>query len=343
MAKTPKKAGPYAYISNSASSSVTVIDTSTKKIVVERIRVGGNPGGLALTPKEEFLYVGNANPASHSVSVIEVGSWKVTKPAVDVGLCPTSLAVSTDGGAVYVALQDPEPYESTLRMRSAVCTISAKSNRVTAVTDLSFGGPPVDGWPAPEGGCGAVGELAIRPDRPQLYVPVSLANKIAVIDTVTNCVLKTFQGGSGPWLVFAPNAQRFYEVNTYNLGGGIRVFNPADDSVEEDNISPGSPCKTPESLAVAPDSKRLYVACVDSNSLSVIDATDPAYPVIGKIMLPFQPPPVAVTQDGGEVWVVGGGDDASALVYETRNYTLTDTIHLPDGGPDRIVIGKKVY
>jgi len=338
VANNSKKAGPYAYISNSASSSVTVIDTSTRQIVVPRIRVGGNPGGLALTPDQAFLYVGNANPASHSVSVIETKRHTVVAK-VDVGLCPSSVAASADGGTVYVGLQDPNPYDSTLRMRSAVCAISTATHTVTAVIDLSFGGPPVNGWPAPEGGCGAVGELAIRPGRPQLYVPVSLANKIAVIDTVSNRVIKTFQTGSGPWLAFAPDGRRFYEVNTYNLG--IRVFNAADDSMGQDNISPVQ-CATPESLAVTPDSERLYVTCVDSNSLSVIDATKSTYPVIGSVRLPFQPPPVAITPDGGEVWVVGGGDEATVLVIETRTNTVMAEISLPDGGPDRIVIGPEV-
>src|ERR1035438_9282736 len=169
-----KKTGHYAYISNSGSSSVTVIDTATKQIVVPRIRVGGNPGALALTPHKAFLYVGNGNTASHSVSVIETKRHTVVAE-VDVGLCPSSLAASTDGSTVYVGLQEPNPFVSTLRMRSAVCAISTATHRVTAVIDLSFGGPPVNGWPAQQGGCGAVGELAMRPDRPQLYAPVSLA------------------------------------------------------------------------------------------------------------------------------------------------------------------------
>src|ERR1035438_3529842 len=94
-----KKTGHYAYISNSGSSSVTVIDTATKQIVVPRIRVGGNPGALALTPHKAFLYVGNGNTASHSVSVIETKRHTVVAE-VDVGLCPSSLAASTDGSTV---------------------------------------------------------------------------------------------------------------------------------------------------------------------------------------------------------------------------------------------------
>ena len=342
MAKKSKTTGPYAYISNSASSSITVIDTSTRQVVGSPIRVGGNPGGLSLTPKEEFLYVANGNPASHSVSVIDTSVNKVVA-RIDVGLCPSTVAASADGNTIYAGLLDPNPYDKTLRMRDAVCAISTRTNKMIAMIDMSFGGMPVGNsdWPEPEGGCGGVGTLAMRPNRPHLYVPISNANKIAVIDTISNCVIKTFQAGSGPGLAFAPNALHFYEVCTYNLG--LTVFDASDDSMVP-NVSQDLGCQTPEVVAVTPDSGRLYVLCVDSHSISVRDATKPGFPVIGGgVQLPFQPSALAFTPDCAYAYVLGGGDDAKVIVIETLHNTVFDTIKLPDGGPDGIVIGKKTY
>ena len=349
--KISTKSGPYAYINTSASSSVTVVDITTK-VEVERIPVGSNMGALALTPNEEFLYTATAVSGTYHVSVVKTGSWKVVAK-VDVslafGLSPSSMAATPDGKTVYVALHDPKN-KTIFQTRSAVCAISTRTNKVTAVIDLSYAGPPVNGWPSPVpgcalvGGCGSVGQLAIRPNCPQLYAPVGYANKIAVIDTASNRVIKTFQAGSGPWLAFAPNGRRYYVVNTYNLG--IRAFNASDDSMSPNPISPGGVCGAPESLAVTPNSKRLYVACVDSDSLSVIDF-DPkrnTYSFVGNIPLPDKPFPVAITPNGGEVWAVTGGDTApQAIVIDTRTNTVVKTIPLPGAGPDRIVIGKKIY
>lgn len=343
MANTSNNAGPYAYISNSASSSVTVLDLATKNVVKAGIHVGDNPGPMVLKDSA-YLYVGNENfETSHSVSVIEVGSWNVSQP-IDVSqndkLCPTSMALSPDGATVYVALQDPDPEDDFFQVRSAVCAIATtghQKNTITAVIDLSYGGPPVDNWPSSDGGCGAVGELAVRVDRGQLYAPVGLANKIAVVDIRTNWVIKTLEAGSGPWLAFAPNGLHYYEVNTYNLG--VRIFNAADDSMGADSISPES-CETPESLVVTPDSRWLYIACVDSSSLCVIDTQNLAAPPV-TIDLPFKPSsPPAITPDGKEVWAVGGGDDAVLVVIPTSTNIPGTPISLPQGGPARIVFGK---
>jgi YVTN family beta-propeller protein len=349
MAKSSGRAsivsGPYAFISNSGSASVTVVEWPTKKIVVDRIRVGGNPGAMVLDRAQDFLYVANANPASHSLSVIEIKSGTVVDK-IDVGrgvgLCPTSLALSTDGGTVYAALQDPHPSDSIFQVRSAICGIATSGrdkNTVTAEIDMSFGGPPVGNWPSVDGGCGGVGELAIRPGGHLLYAQVSCANKIVVIDTNTNQVVKTFQSGSGPWLSWAPNGQHYYEVNTYNLGGGVTVFN-ANDKVEESYISPGPGAKTPESLAVTPDSKKLYVACVDSDSLAVIDAKN--YSVLATVKVGVAPPPVGITPDGEEVWVMGGGDN-QFIVVPTSTNVADDPIPLPDSGATRVVFGTRTY
>ena len=345
MANTSISARLYAYISNSASASVTVLDAMTKTVVIPSITVGDNPGPMALTQDGAYLYVGNENyTTSHSVSVIETGPRRVVA-TIDVSqnakLCPTSMALSPDGGTVYVALHDPDPEDDFFQVRSAVCAIATsgpKQNTITAAIDLSFGGPPVDNWPSADGGCGALGELAVRTNPDQLYAPVGGANKIAVIDTKTNWVVKTIPAGSGPWLAFAPNGLHYYEVNTYNLG--VTVFNAADDSMAAEDISPNS-CETPESLVVTPDSRWLYIACVDSSSLCVIDSKNLAGQPL-TIPLPFKPSsPPAITPDGSEVWAVGGGDDAVLVVIPTSTNIPSAPIPLPQGGPARIVFGRR--
>jgi DNA-binding beta-propeller fold protein YncE len=298
---------------------------------------------MVLTPEEAFLYVANNDSSSHSVSVIEVGSWRTVVPPVDVGmganLNPTSLAVTSDGRKVFVALQDPASINLTVQKRSDVCVINTATNTVTAVIDANIAGAPVNNWPDSPGR-GLVGELAIRPRSPLLYAPIMRANRIAVIDTEKDCVLRDFPAGSGPWLAFAPDGEHFYEVCTQNLG--LAVFKTAGDS-RELNFFP-SQCATPECVAVTPDSKRLYVTCVGSGNLSVIDASDAAYPVIHTIQLPWRPPaPVGISPDGSEVWAMGGGDKPELVVIETKNNSESIRKSIPDAGPARVIFGSKIY
>jgi YVTN family beta-propeller protein len=348
MATKSKTTGPYAYVSNSASSSVTVIDTSNPSnptVVGSPIRVGSNPAGLVLTPKEDFLYVANSNSVSHSVSVIDTRNNKaVCKIDVGnkVGLFPTSMAISQDGTTIYAGLMYPDN-ENTFRMRDAVCAIDTKTNKVIAMIDISFGGMPViNQWPSSKGGCGGVGTLAMRPNVPELYVPIGYANKIAVIDTSSKCVTRTFPAGSGPGLAFDPNnSQQYYEVCTYNLN--FAVFNASTDSYSSPTIAIEG---TPEVVAVSPNSSRIYVLCVDPRKPTDTDRNVavivPGNPV-SYIAIPMVPSALAFTQDSKYAYVVGGGDDAKLFVIRTDLNQVIDSISLPEGGADGIVIGKQTY
>jgi len=61
-------AEPYAYIANSRSNNVVVIDVSTHE-VVDTVGVGVFPQGVAVTPDGQLVYV--VNESSDNVSVID--------------------------------------------------------------------------------------------------------------------------------------------------------------------------------------------------------------------------------------------------------------------------------
>jgi len=87
-----------AYVSNEKSNTVSVIDTTTKIVVVPSIPVGASPTGVAVTPDGSHVYVTNFGAAT--VSVIDTTTNTVVA-TIPVGVNPSGVA-ATDRN-VYVA------------------------------------------------------------------------------------------------------------------------------------------------------------------------------------------------------------------------------------------------
>src|SRR5690606_10111281 len=85
-------AGPYAYITNANSNSVSVIDTSTNTVIAT-IPVGTFPYGVAVSPNGTRVYI--INELGNNVSVIDTTTNAVIA-TIPVGLVPTGVAVSPD-------------------------------------------------------------------------------------------------------------------------------------------------------------------------------------------------------------------------------------------------------
>src|SRR6266853_131948 len=65
----------FAYVADTDSNSVSVIDTTSNKLI-DTVAVGDNPIGVAITPDGSRAYV--TNPFSNSVSVIDTATNSVT-------------------------------------------------------------------------------------------------------------------------------------------------------------------------------------------------------------------------------------------------------------------------
>lgn len=92
-------ASVYAYIANTTSNDVAVIDTATNTVVAT-IGVGAFPYGVAVSPGSLKVYVTNISDAT--VSVIDATTNTVVA-TIGVGLDPYGVAVSPDGTRAYVA------------------------------------------------------------------------------------------------------------------------------------------------------------------------------------------------------------------------------------------------
>jgi YVTN family beta-propeller protein len=93
----PAHAQPFAYVTDTFSNTVSVIDTTTNTVVAI-VPVGSDPFGVAITPNGAFAYV--ADDGSNAVSVINTASNTVVA-TVPVGSGPSGVAITPNEARVY--------------------------------------------------------------------------------------------------------------------------------------------------------------------------------------------------------------------------------------------------
>lgn len=220
-------AQPFAYVLNSNSGSVSVIDVASKA-VVSTIAVGGFPEGMSITPDGAFVYVANGN--FNSVIVIDTATNTIVA-TIPVGNTPWAIAFTPDGAFAYVVNQGDE----------SVSVVHTGSKTVVA-TIPSVGTRPL--------------RIAITPDGNFAYVADFGTSSVFVIDTASNTVVKIIPGLSFQPLgiAFTPDGTFAY-VATVN-SNRVYVINAATNSVVQ-VIGVGA---APNGLAVTPDGAFVYVA-----------------------------------------------------------------------------------
>lgn len=159
---------PYAYVTNQAANTVSVVDTATDTLVTT-IPVGTRPRRLAINAFATELYV--SNQGSNTVSVINTDDSSPLKNTVvatiPVGNGPAGLVYSVDGTKVYVVNATD----------STVSVIDAVQRQVVGTIAV---GPQVSaGLFAPHG-------IAIQPNGQKVFLVNGTGNSISVIDTATN-------------------------------------------------------------------------------------------------------------------------------------------------------------
>jgi YVTN family beta-propeller protein len=214
VAYTPD--GRKAYVANTASGTVSVIDTNIANGVIQRprmhIRVGTEPYGLALTPNGRRLYVTNAR--SHSVSVIDTATDTVQATIGNVGVEPRGIAITNDGDAddddelVYVTQFLGQRIPGRVDGRD-----DAKSGRVTILstsTQAIVGSVVLN--PVADTGFKAAGDALARipPGAGFTFTTGAYPNQLNGIAIRGNFAFVPSTGAS-------PNGPVRFDVNTHSL------------------------------------------------------------------------------------------------------------------------------
>lgn len=244
--------GTLAYVANSGSNSVSVVDTDTWETAAT-IGVGGGPGRVALDADRGLAYV--TNYTSHSVSVIDT-TTNTVRNTVDVGINPIGLAVATlapFAPAVYVANRgsDSVTYINT----------SFAPGEVAGVGSISVGRNPY-------------GVAATR-DGANVYVTNLGSGTVSVIDTYTQAVTATIEVGPAPTgIAVNPDGTRVY-VSGLAVGATgtmLSVIDTATNTVTARFSVDKTTIAASSDVAVNPDGTRIFVTNSKSGQVSVIDA-----------------------------------------------------------------------
>lgn len=133
-------------------------------------------------------------------------------------------------------------------------------------------------------------------DGKRLYVAVSNANRIAVIDTASRKVLRIFDSGSDPeTFALSPDEKTIYIGNEdSNL---LTVIDVASGAVEREIQVGGEP----EGTAVSPDGSIAIQTSETSSMAHVVDTKSGE--IVANLMVDTRPRYVAFTPDGTRFWV----------------------------------------
>jgi len=284
---TPSSVG-YAYIANSTSGNVSVINTQTNA-VVNTITVGQTPTGVAVSPDGTLVYV--ANQSSGGVSVISTKLNALLTTILTTGNSPTALTVSPDGTRLYV--------------------VNLNSNDLSVINTGTYSlitTIPVGGYP---------NGVAVSPDGSRVYVANS-TNSITVIDATQNTVKTTIPVGKGPYgLTVSPDGLTLYVA--ISGANNVAVINTATNTVTT-TIPVGL---NPLGVAMSPDGSLLYVSNQFSKTISVISTATNA--ITTSIAVGANPSGISVSADGSLLYVANYNDNTVSAINTTTN-TVVSTI-----------------
>jgi YVTN family beta-propeller protein len=268
--------GTRVVVSNSGDGTVSLINTSTNKVIAT-IGVGSEPAGVVFDPTGTRFYVVNATGA---VTAVSLPANTVGTP-ITVGAYPLLAAIGPAGtqaaGKLYVT------NFGTSGTGNTVSVIDTATNQVTATVTL----------PAPAVGPQAV---AMNPDGTRVWVGSTQAKTVSVIDTSTNAVVKTLPLSTEPGFIgFSPDGHLAYIANF--TADTVSVINTANYLVTA-TIPVGD---YPSGIAISPDGSVAYVTNQMGNSVSVVNTATKT--VIKTITVGDTPIGVAVSPDGTYLYV----------------------------------------
>jgi len=231
------------YVANNAGASVSVIDVTTNT-VVKTIPTAAGPIGIVFTPDGTKLVI---SFITGSIQIMTVATGEMTPP-LTVGFDPEQIRITPDGKYVYAA--------STIQ---GIYKIDVEHATIAAMIPIK----DPSGWflPFPY-------NLLISPDGSRVYVANTFGGFIAVIDTRTDAVVKTFAAPGAVGLQLSRDHTRLYVTNFWSA------------SVEEYSVFSGRRLRTsgatgidlPSHLMASADGRYLYFGQSFDKKLLVFDA-----------------------------------------------------------------------
>lgn len=299
-------AAPFAYIANSGSNNVSVIDTASNSVVTA-IAVGTQPYGVAVNHAGTRVYV--TNQGSNDVSVIDAASNSVVA-TITVGTQPYGVAVNPAGTRVYVANL----------LSSSVSVIDTASNTVIDTVLLED---------APYGITGSrPSNVAVSLDGTLIYVTDNSSHPVGACKY---CL----------WVIRAADHSFVYRSRTTPATDGV-AMNPAGTRVYElgvdlnvweahatwgtmNQIVSIAQLSGSRYMAVNPAGTRVYVTAWFIDKVVVIDTATSSIAATVALPADSSPSGIALNPAGTRAYVANTGSDSVAVI-DTATHAIVATI-----------------
>ncbi len=295
----------YAYVTNGASNTVTVLDVVNLRLDRE-VAVGVNPVALAASPTRKEVYVVNSGAAgaAGSVSVINAENNSVAA-TIQVHKHPVSIALDSSGDRAYVANAGS----------NTISVLDLKARREIAT--IGAGEEPVQALPTPDG--------------KTVVVPNRRGHSVSLVDPAARVVRAFFEGclGASDAVVLPDSSKAFVACSGGHQVMAIALARPDAHPPQPDRLEALMDVgRAPVHLALKPDGGEVFVSNSQSNSISeVITGNDD---VSGAYLMGDQPVYGLVSSDNSLLYVANLSSQY-VTVYSILDGKRIDSIHVGDG------------
>ncbi len=329
-------------------------NSEKKQDSIEKRLIGQQPDGSILVPSnqvlrpEGFQIYFPGRPVDMALS--NDGNWlailnKSSLELVNVKDRSISQSIHIGGGASFKGISfSPDGkyiYASQARDRIVVAQIDNDSS-MHLNNSIIFPSPKIGGHPVPGG-------FAFSKDKSKLYVPLSRSNSLAVVE-LANQSITEIPVGVSPFQVIIHSEGKAYVSNwggrkpkedepSFKSSGTEVLVDPKtgianNGSVSVIDLKNGKEIKNievglhPTSMTLNASGELLFVACANSDIISVIDTKNEK--VTNEILvrmekdLPFGSAPNALTISNNKkyLYVANGTDNAICVIDLVNNYKV---------------------
>lgn len=297
IAAGPLQAAPFAYVSNSASNNVSVIDLATNQVTAT-LQTAEFPNELRFSPDGSVVYVANLD-LDDNVTIIDASDNSFS--SISNLNYANLVAVSPDASRLYLSLFSLD----------TINALNADDNYSAAG---SFAGCPGSTEP---------GALAIDWSGSVLYVTCPADNLLIVANATTMAINTSVSISSARSLALSPDGTMLYVGND---SGSIFSVYTSDNSVSPATFSAGS--SIIQNLALNAAGTQLY-ATADGHNILQIDTSN------GQILATLTPASSAnlvslkLNSDESILYAVDALNDA-VYVIDLASASVVGTITVGD-------------